>query len=103
MNRPGYRVGQDVGALVPFTKTSLYSVLEDDRAAEALAYYFLSQETPHVAPKFETRWAAIMRPATDLVHRGRFAQKWEETNPWTAKSILGIREGVAALDDTAKD
>lgn len=99
MNRPGYRVGKDVGAIIPFTRTSLFSVLEDDHAALALAYYFLSQEMPHVIPKVESRWEEIMRPAKDLIAQGKFVQKWEETNPWTAKNIPLMREAVRGIEN----
>lgn len=102
MNRPGYRVGKDVGAIIPFTRTTLFSVLEDDRAALALAYFFLSQEMPHVIAKLESRWEAIVRPATDLIAQGKFLGKWEETNPWTAKNIAGLREAVVAIENEGK-
>jgi len=95
MNRPGYRVEKDVGAIIPFTRTSLFSVLDDDRATLALAYYFLSQEMPDVIPKIEKRWEEAMRPANDLITQGQFVHKWEETNPWTAENITGMREAVA--------
>ncbi len=95
MNRPGYRVGKDVGAVIPFTRTTLFSVLDDDRAALALAYFFLSQEMPHVIPKIERRWEEIMQPSNDLIGQGKFVQKWGEINPWTAKNIPGMREAVA--------
>lgn len=96
MNRPGYKVGKDVGGIIPFTRTSLYSVLEDDHAALALAYYFLSQEMPHAILKVESRWEEIIRPAKRLITQGVFAQKWEETNPWTANNIPLMREAVRA-------
>ena len=99
MNRPGYRVGKDVGAIIPFTRTTLYSVLDEKHAAVALAYYFLSQEMPHVIPKLENRWEEIMRPAKDLIAQGNFLQKWEKINPWTAKNIAGLRESVSAIDN----
>ena len=97
MNRPGYRAGKDIGPIIPFTRTTLYSVLDEDHAALALAYYFLSQEMPHVTPKLENRWEEIMRPAKDLITQGKFLQKWEEINPWTAKNIAGLRESVSAI------
>ena len=99
MNRPGYRVGKDVGAIIPFTRTTLYSVLDEEHAAVALAYYFLSQEMPHVIPKLQNRWEEIMRPAKDLIAQGNFLQKWEEINPWTAKNIAGLRESVSAIEN----
>lgn len=102
MNRPGYRVGKDVGAIIPFTRTTLFSVLEEDRATLALAYFFLSQEMPHVIPKLESRWEEVMRPANDLIAQGKFLQKWEETNPWTAKNIAGMREAVYAIENEGK-
>lgn len=102
MNRPGYSTGKDVGPIIPFTRTTLYSVLDEDHAALALAYYFLSQEVPHVIPKIENRWEEIMRPAKDLIAQGKFLQKWEETNPWTAKNIVGMRESVCAIENEGK-
>lgn len=95
MNRPGYRIGKEVGGIIPFTRTALFSVLEDDHATLALAYFFLSQEVPHIIPKIEKRWEEIMQPANDLIAQGKFIQKWEEINPWTAKNIAGLREAVA--------
>lgn len=53
-NRPGYRPGKEVGPIIPFTRTTLFSVLGDS-AALALAYFFLSQEMPHVVPKIEKK------------------------------------------------
>ncbi len=97
MNRPGYRVGKDVGAAIPFTRTSLFSVLADDHAPLALAYFFLSQEMPHVIPKIESRWEEILRPAKNLIAQGKFVQQWEETNPWTAKNIPLIREAIHGM------
>jgi hypothetical protein len=102
INRPGYRAGKDVGTIIPFTRTTLFSVLEEDHAALALAYYFLSQELPHVIPKLENRWEGIMRPANDLIAQGKFLQKWEETNPWSAKNIAGMRESVYAIENEGK-
>ncbi len=103
MNRPGHRVGEDVGAIIPFTRTTLFSVLEDDDAAMALAYFFLSQEMPHVMPKLESRWEEIMRPSLDLIAQGQFLQKWAEANPWTTKNIPGIEEAVAfAIENEGK-
>jgi hypothetical protein len=102
MNRPGYRVGKDVGAIIPFTRTTLFSVLEDDRAALALAYYFLSQEMPHVIPKVERRWEETILPAKDLIAQSKFLRKWEETNPWTAKNVVGMREAVHAIENEGK-
>jgi len=96
MNRPGYRVGKDVGAIIPFTRTTLFSVLDDNCAALALAYFFLAQEMPHAIPKIGRRWEEIMQPANDLIARGDFVQKWEEINPWTANNIAGMREAVAS-------
>lgn len=100
-NRPGYQMGKDVGAIIPFTRTTLFSVLEDDEATLSLAYYFLSQETPHLVPKFERRWDDAMRPARDLINSGGLLQKWEETNPWTAQNIPGMSLAVSAI--TIKD
>ncbi|MFC1533604.1 hypothetical protein ACFL7M_09605 [Thermodesulfobacteriota bacterium] len=37
-NRPGYRVGKDIGPIIPFTRTTLYSVLDEDNAALALRF-----------------------------------------------------------------
>ncbi len=78
-----------------FTRTTLFSILEDNHAALALAYYFLTQEMPHVIPKIERRWKYIVQPANDLIAKGNFLQKWEQINPWTAKNIQGMREAVA--------
>ena len=89
-------------AIIPFTRTTLFSVLDDDHTAVAFAYFFLSQEMPHVTPKLESRWEEIIRPAIDLITQGKFLQKWEETNPWTAKNIAGMRESVYAIDNKDK-
>ena len=98
MNRPGYRAGKNVGPIIPFARTTLFSVLQEDHAVLALAYYFLSQELPHVIQKLENQWEEIMCPANDLIAQGKFLQKWEETNPWTAKNIAGMRESVSAIE-----
>jgi hypothetical protein len=98
MNRPGYRVGKDVGAIIPFTRTTLFSVLDDEHAPIALAYYFLSQEMPHVVPKIESRWEEITRPAHGLITQREFRTAWEEANPWTAKNIPGMREAVCTIE-----
>jgi len=99
MNRPGYRVGKNVGPIIPFTRTTLYSILDEKHAALALAYFFLSQEMPHVIPKLENRWEEIMRPAMELIAQGKFLQKWEEINPWTTKNIAGLRDSVSTIEN----
>lgn len=43
-----------------------------------------------------------MRPANDLIAQGKFFGKWEETNPWTAKNIAGVREAVASIENEGK-
>jgi hypothetical protein len=102
MNRPGYRVGKNVGAIIPFTRTTLFSVLEDDQALLALAYFFLSQEMPHVLPKLEKRCEEILRPAKELIAQGKFLGRCEQTNPWTAKNVPGILEVVASIEKEDK-
>ncbi len=102
MNRPGYRVGKDVGTIIPFTSTTLFSVLEDDYATLSLSYFFLSREMPQVVTKIEKRWEEIMNPANDLIAQGTFLKKWEEINPWTAKNIAGMREAVSAIENEGK-
>ena len=102
MNRPGYGVGKGVGAIIPFAKTTLFSVLNEEHAALALAYFFLSQEMPLALMKIGKQWEAIMRPANELIAQGNFLKKWEEINPWTAKNISGMRESVCAIQDKDK-
>jgi hypothetical protein len=68
----------------------------------ALAYYFLSQEMPHVVPKLESRWEEIMRPAKELIAQSKFLKKWEETNPWTVKNVPGMREAVYAIENEGR-
>jgi len=43
-----------------------------------------------------------MRPANALIAQGNFLKKWEETNPWTARNISGVREAVRAIQDKDK-
>lgn len=100
-NRPGYRPGKDVGEIVPFTRTTMFSVL-GDKASVALGYYFLSQEMAHALPKFETKWTKILQPASDLVTQRRFLKTWEKLNPWTCKNIPLMREVVAQIEKGAK-
>lgn len=95
--RPGYRPGKNVGAVIPFTRTTIFSVLGDN-APLALAYYFLSQEMPHALPKFQKAWEEVMRPANDLISRRRFVRTWEMVNPWTRENIPLIREAVAEIE-----
>jgi len=96
-NRPGYGLGQDAGGIIPYTRTALFAVLAEENAALALAYFFLSQEMPLGIMKIGKQWEAIMRPANELIAQGRFLRKWEETNPWTAGNIAGVRESVRAM------
>jgi hypothetical protein len=101
MNRPGYGDGKG-GTIIPFAETALFSVLNEEHAALALAYFFLSQEMPFAIMKIGKQWEAIMRPANELIAQGSFLKKWVEINPWTARNISGIRESVRAIQDKNK-
>lgn len=99
MNRTGYGAGKDAVEIIPYTRTALFAVLDEDKAALALAYFFLSQETPLVIMKVGKQWEAIMRPANELIAQGRFLKTWAEMNPWTARNIAGVRESVRAMQN----
>jgi len=94
MNRSGYYSGLKSELTTPFSKTLLFSVLDEDRAIFGLGYFFLSQEMPHAISKLESQYRDAMRPADDLIAQSNFFQKWETTNPWTVNNIVGIREAV---------
>jgi len=98
-SRTGYGAGKDAVEIIPYTRTTLFSVLDEDKAALALAYFFLSQEMPLVIMKVGKQWEAIMRPANELIAQGRFLKTWAEINPWTARNIAGVRESVRALQN----
>ncbi len=91
----GARAGYDkVVPLGTFTRTTLFSVLEDD-APIALAYFLLSQEMPKASARFEERFGNVLRPALELVRQGKFLERWEQANPWTVGNIPAMREVVA--------
>lgn len=102
MNRPGYHAGKDAERIIPFSKTALFSVLNEEQAVLALSYFILSQEMPLAVLKIGKQWEAIMRSANELIAQGRFLRKWEETNPWTAANIAGMRQSVEALQKKGK-
>lgn len=102
MNRPGYAAGKDGDAIIPFSRTALFSVLEEEHAALALAYFFLSHDMPLAIMKIGNHWEAIMRPANELIAQGKFFKKWAEKNPWTARNIAGVRESVRAVQNKDK-
>ena len=96
-NRPGFQIGKNVGPVIPFTRTTVFSVL-GDRAPLALAYYFLSQEMPQALPKFERIWEEVLQPANVLIEQHQFLSTWEKVNPWTRENIPAMREAVAEID-----
>ena len=96
-NRRGYRPGKDVGPIIPFTRTTVFSVL-GDCAPLALAYYFLSQEMRHAIPKFEKKWEEVLQPANDLIARREFLKTWERVNSWTRENVPGMQEAVAQTE-----
>jgi hypothetical protein len=96
-HRRGYRPGKDVGLIIPFTRTTIFSVL-GDCAPLALAYYFLSLEMPHAVPKFEKKWEEVLQPANDLIARREFVKTWERVNSWTRENIPGMQEVIAEME-----
>jgi len=64
--RRGYRPGHDVGPIVPFTRTSMFSVLSGDSARVALGYFFFLNEIPGEALRVGKPLMQLVNPAVQL-------------------------------------
>ncbi len=91
-----------IDAAAPYNKTALFSVLDEEDAVTALAYFLISQKMPLAVPKIGKQWEALVRPANDLIIDGKFYKKWQEINPWTARNVKGVRESVQIMEDKGK-
>jgi hypothetical protein len=52
---------------------------------------------PAASARFENRFEEALRPALELLRQGRFVERWEQENPWTAANIPGLREVIAEM------